>query len=195
MSEKTPSQNTPLDPLAPEVPAQAKKPETPTTRVEQKMAQAVNEITEFKKDVKFLWIYASVFCLVLLALIGGSYVIQEKIHQQVDDYKTQAQDAAQSDAENKSRLSNIQEQNKALKAQVQSLTDENNTLKAGAANDEALITKREQMLQQQERLIEAISLYEQNKWSKAREALKSIDPQYLSAESAEIYTYYEERLN
>ena len=193
MSEnKTPEQNaTPIDPLAPESPEQAKVPETPVTRVEQQLKKAAKKVTDYKKDIKFLWIYSSVFCVVILALIGGSYVIQQKIHAEVDDYKTQAQNATESDEQSKSRLSNIQEQNKQLEKEVATLENENETLKAGAANDEVLINKGEEIILQQSLLIQAAALYEQEDIDGAKEVFARINKDVLPTDSAEIYTYYE----
>lgn len=193
MSEEM--KNTPIDPLAPEIPEKAKIPETPTTRVEQQLKKAKKKAIEYKKDIKFLWIYSSVFCLVALALIGGGYVIQEKIHAQVDDYKTQAESATQSDAQNKSLLSNIQEKNKQLQNRVAALETENETLKVGAANDEVIINKGEEIILQQNLLMRAILLYEQNNKTEAKEVFSAINKDVLPADSAETYAYYEERLN
>ena len=175
--------NSPTDPLAPEIPETAKTPATPTTRVAQQLKKAKKKAIEYKKDIKFLWIYSSVFCLVALALIGGGYVIQEKIHAQVDDYKTQAESATQSDAQNKSLLSNIQEKNKQLQNRVAALETENETLKVGAANDEVIINKS--------RFIG----YAAPVKTEAKEVFSAINKDVLPADSAETYAYYEERLN
>lgn len=186
--------NVPTDPLAPEVPEQAKAPETPTTRVEQQLEKKAKKVVEYKKDIKFLWIYSTVFCLVALALIGGSYIIQNKIHAEMDDYKSQAESATQSDAQNKSRLSTITEKNQQLTKQVETLTKENATLRAGAELDEALITKGEEIIHQQQLLLQAIDLYGQNKITEAKEAFALIKAENLPEESKAIYTYYEERM-
>ncbi len=192
MSEE--KKNMPVDPLAPEIPEQAKVPETPTTRVEQQLKKEAKKITEFKKDIKFLWIYSTVFCLVLLAVIAGSYIIQEKIHNEMDDYKEQAESATQSDKQNKSLLSNIQDKYEQAQKENKRLENENATLKAGAATDEALINKGEAIIHQQNLLLQAISLYEQNKTGEARELFGRIDAEQLPEDAAQIYAHYEERL-
>lgn len=192
MSEE--KKNTPVDPLAPEIPEQAKVPETPTTRVEQQLKKEAKKITEFKKDIKFLWIYSTVFCLVLLAVIAGSYIIQQKIHTEMDDYKEQAESATQSDKQNKSLLSNIQDKYEQAQKENKRLENENATLKAGAATDEVLINKGEAIIHQQNLLLQAISLYEQNKTGEAKELFGQIDAEQLPEDAAQIYAHYEERL-
>ncbi len=192
MSEE--KKNIPVDPLAPEIPEKAKVPETPSTRVEQQLKKAKKKVVEFQKDVKFLWIYSTVFCLAMLSLIGASYIIQQKIHSEVDTYKSQAESAELSNEENQSRLSGIQEENKRLKGQVENLTAQNENLKAGAEKDEALIGLGEEMLTQQNQLLRAVHLYEQGEEELAKEAFAQVNKSKLPADSVEIYTYYEERL-
>ncbi|MBQ6946943.1 MAG: hypothetical protein IJN42_02760 [Clostridia bacterium] len=192
MSEE--KKNVPVDPLAPEIPEQAKVPETPTTRVEQKLKKEAKKIREFKKDIKFLWIYCTVFCIALVAIVGASYFIQEKIHDDMDDYKEQAQTATESDKQNKSLLSNIQEKYAQAQKENEYLKNENATLKAGAENDEALINKGEAIIQQQGLLLKVGKLCDENKLSEAREVFKTIDASQLPQSEKETYTYYEERL-
>ena len=186
-------QNTPAA-NQPEIPEQIKVPETPETRVRQKMQDNLEKVTEFKKDVKFLWIYGSIFCLVLLALIGGSYMIQEKINAEVDEYKNQASDAQASDEKSKSRLSAIQEQNNQLKNKLSAVETENAALKAAAASDEALINSGEQIILEMQKLLKVTRLYQTGKRTEARELFESINKEILPKDCLESYAYYEERL-
>ena len=48
------NKNVPVDPNAPEIPEQAKLPETPETRVQKQRQDSLEKINEFKKAVKFL---------------------------------------------------------------------------------------------------------------------------------------------
>ncbi|MBR5782989.1 MAG: hypothetical protein IKY33_02045 [Clostridia bacterium] len=185
----------PFDPNAPVEPAKAKAPETPTTRVEQQRKKKQTVVTEFKKDVKFLWLYASVFCLVVLALIGGSYVVQQRIHAEVNEYRGQAETAEQSESQAQSRLSNIQEENKSLKSQLESAKTENETLKAGAKADEALIESGEKIILELQKLLKIDRLLQEGNRAEALEIFESIDSSILPEDSMESYTYYEERLN
>ena len=175
-------------------PEQRKVPETPETRIRQKMQDNLDKVTEFKKDVKFLWIYGSIFCLVLLALIGGSYLIQGKIDAEVDEYKNQVSDAQASDEKSKTRLSAIQEQNTQLKNKLQSIENENAALKAAAASDEALINSGEQIILEMQKLLKVTRLYQSGKMPQAKELFESIDKALLPKDCHESYTYYEERL-
>ena len=189
MADKNiPESNEPL------VPEQVKVPETPETRIRQKMQDNLDKVTEFKKDVKFLWIYGSIFCLVLLALIGGSYLIQQKINAEVDEYKTQASQAQVSDEKNKSRLSAIQEQNENLKNKLEAVENENTALKAAAQSDEELINSGEQIILELQKLLKVTRLYQAGQRTEAQELFESIDQTLLPNDCLESYTYYEERL-
>ncbi len=178
----------------PEIPAEVKVPETPETRVQKQKQDSLDKITEFKKDVKFLWLYATIFCLVLLALIGGSYLIQQKLHAEADEYKSQAADAQASNEQNKSRLSAIQEENANLKARNETLEKENDALLAAADADEALINSAEQIILEQQKLLKVGRLYQDGQTEEAEALFDSIDKTLLPQDSIESYTYYEERL-
>lgn len=186
--------NTPVDPVTPEVPIEVKVPETPETRVQKQREVTLEKIAEFQKDVKFLWIYATIFCLVLLALIGGSYLIQQKLNAEVDAYKTQASDAQASNEQNKSRLSAIQEENNTLKAQKKAAEKEMESLRAAVEADEALINSAEQSILELQKLLKVSRLCQEGQIKEARVLFESIDQKLLPQDSIESYTYYEERL-
>lgn len=185
------NKNVPVDPNAPEIPEQVKVPETPETRVQKQRQDSLEKITEFKKDVKFLWLYGSIFCLVLLALIGGSYIIQQKLHAEVDEITSQA---AADKEQSKSRLSAIQEENANYKARNEALEKEVEALEAAAKADEALINSGEQIILELQKLLKVDRLYQDGAKGEARELFESIDKTLLPEDSMESYTYYEERL-
>ena len=186
--------NVPIEQDTPETPAQTKVPETPETRVQKQRQDSLEKISEFKKDVKFLWIYGTIFCLVLLALIGASYLIQQKLHAEMDEYKNQNAEAQVTIEQNKSRLSAIQEENANLKSKAESLQQENESLKAAAEADEALINSAEQIILEQQKLLKVARLYQEGKKREASELFESIDKTLLPQDSMESYTHYEERL-
>ena len=152
-----------------------------------------NKVIEFKKDIRFLWFYTSVFCIVLLALIGGSAVIQRKMHRQVEDYKNQAASAEESTKSTKSRLSNIQDENEQLKASNEALTFENNTLKAAAQTDSSLLEAAEASMTELEKLAQVGKLYVSGSGDAAA-LFNSIDQEKLPESAKETYEYYKERL-
>lgn len=184
------------DPQISDMPEQAKVPETPETRVAQELQKETDKVETFKKDVKFLWIYASVFCAVLLLLIGASYIIQGKIHAEVDSYKNQAESANQNTTQTQSRLRGIQEENEKLKKNVSELQSKNNLLEAESSVSSELIEKAEQALLEQQKLTRVLSLLLQGKITAAKEAFASVNETALPSdtETAEIYTYCKERL-
>ncbi len=171
-------------------PEQRKVPETPESRARQKMQDNLDKVSEFKKDVKFLWIYGSIFCLLMLAALAGSYVIHEKRV----ELETQVSDAQASEEKSKSHLSAIREENNKLKNENKSLKSENETLKAAAASDEEIINSAEQIILEQSKLIKVGRLYQKGSRAEAKELFESIHKDLLSKECLEDYSYYEERL-
>ncbi len=188
MSEEMKKEATPV------VPAETKQPETPETRVKEKLQKEAERVTEYKKDIKFLWLYGSVFCLVVLILIGASYLIQRKINAEVDGYKLSAETAELSNSQNQSRLSNISDENKHLKEQNEILKSEKKTLEAIIATDDDLITAGEQIVLELQKMLEVGRLVRANQLAKAKEIFDTIDRSMLPESTIESYTYYEERL-
>lgn len=179
--------------LTPPAPQQAKKPETPETRVEQELKKEKTKLVEFKKDVRFLWIYASIFCVVLLALVGGSAVIQRKIHRQVEGYREQTAAAQDATTSAKSRLNNIQDENTQLKNSNEALSFENETLKDAAKIDGRLIKSAKDTITELEKLSRVGRLYLTKK-AEASSLFETIDPDLLPENAKETYQYYEEKL-
>lgn len=182
------------DPLAPEIPEQVKIPETPETRVEEKLEKEAAKVVEFKKDVKFLWIYASVFCIVLVLLIEASSIIQKKRHIEVENLQNQAATAEQSDKQTKSLLKNIQEENERLKSENQTLKSEKEVLEAESETSSKLIASAEATLSEIQKLSSVQLLFEQNKFDEARQVFATVIEDKLPQTDKETYAYYQERL-
>ncbi len=151
---------------------------------------------QFKKDIKFLWIYATVFCLVVVILIAGSAVIQRKIHRQVEGYQSQAESAEQSNQQNQSRLKNVQDENKALKEKNEQLSEKCQNLENEAMVNDALLLAAQQTAEHTAQLSRVQYLYSTKTESRAtmREEFEKIDPTKLTEENKEIYEYLAERL-
>lgn len=179
--------------LQPEEPLEAKTPETPQTRVQQELDKKKTEVREFKKDIRFLWIYATVFCVVLLAMIGGSAVIQRKMNQRVENYRTEAATATATTESTKSRLSNIQDENKALKKSNESLTRRNETLTVQAETDAVLIAAAEETITELDKLVRALNAYT-DRQENAAALLATVDRDKLSANGKLIYDELKEKL-
>jgi len=179
--------------LQPEVPAEAKTPETPETRVKQELDKKKTQVKEFKKDIRFLWIYATVFCVVLIALIGASAVIQRKMNQKVEGYRTEAATATATTESTKSKLGNIQDENKALKKSNEALTRRNETLSVQAETDAALLTAAEQTLTELDKLSRALYAYIDRK-EDAAALLATIERDKLPENARTIYDDLEEKV-
>ena len=159
-------------------------------------AAASEETVQFKKDIKFLWIYATVFCLVVVILIAGSAVIQRKIHHEVEGYQSQAESAEQSNQQNQSRLKNVQEENKALKEKNKTLTEKCQNLENEAAVNDGLLLSSQEMAEHTAQLSYVQYLYTTKKENRGvmRDEFAKIDREKLAEKNKEVYDYLAERL-
>lgn len=149
---------------------------------------------QYKKDIKFLWIYSAVFCIVVLALIGISAVIQVKMRARLEYYQSQAENANIDSTNSQSILKNIQDENAELKQQVTALTEQRDRLKEVEQTDLELLGRCEQMLQQAEYLINAQAQYISGRRQSARAELAKIEPELLDADMKEQYESLKNRL-
>lgn len=182
------------DPNAPIVPEEVKPPETPKSRAEHKLKKEEKKVRQFKKDVKFLWIYSTIFCLVLFATIGGSAVIQRKLHRETDELKNQVESAESANAKNQSRLSNIQEENKQLKSRNELLEQKNKEMEEQAKLDGELIVATDKVLSELQKLSQVQLLYAEGKLDSARKLLETLDADSLPEDAKNTYKYYKEKL-
>lgn len=182
------------DPNAPIVPEEVKPPETPKSRAEHKLKKEEKKVRQFKKDVKFLWIYSTIFCLVLFAMIGGSAVIQRKLHRETNELKNQVESAENTNAKNQSRLSNIQEENKQLKSRNELLEQKNKEMEEQAKLDGELIVATDKVLSELQKLSQVQLLYAEGKFDAARELIETLDADSLPEDAENTYKYYKEKL-
>lgn len=176
-NEKNRNENVPQ---TPEVPAPAEQ--TP--------------VTQYKKDVKFLWIYASIFCLVVVVLIAGSAVIQKKIHREVEGYQNQAQTAQKDTAQSQSRLKNVQEENKALKQENKTLKNRNEELEAQSDAQDEMLLWAQKAAENTAQLSKVQYLLSRGRTSykDLRAEFEKIDEQYLDEQGKKTYAYIKERI-
>lgn len=140
-----------------------------------------------KKDIKFLVIYTIIFVVVISGLIGGSYIITSRIHQQMSESNENLNTS-------QSTLKNIQDENAALKKENAALKQENATLSASAADAEELLESVGDMVEQDGYLSAAQSAYIEGDRTLARQLVRAIQRDKLSEPAKEHYDLLKERL-
>lgn len=143
--------------------------------------------TEKKKDIKFLILYTTVFVVVICGLLAGSYMMTQRIQGEL----------AQNDHvlnTNQSTLKNIQNENASLKNENIKLKDENAKLTASEGEAMELLTAVNDMVEHDQLLIAVQAAYINGNQAQAKELFAAIDPQKLSAPSAEAYNTLKAKL-
>ncbi len=140
-----------------------------------------------KKDIKFLVIYTIIFVIVISGLIGGSYMITSRIHQQMS---VNNQDLNMS----QSTLKNIQDENASLRAENAALKESNAALSASATEAEELLDSVGDMVEQDSYLTAAQSAYIDGNWTLARQLMTAIDREKLSQPAKGYYDLLKDKL-
>ncbi len=140
-----------------------------------------------KKDIKFLVIYTVVFVIVISSLIGGSYAITSRIHQQMAE-------SNQNLNTSQSTLKNIQDENASLKQENAALKAENETLSATAEDANALLDSVGDMVEHDGYLAAAQSAYIDGERAEARQLMAAIDREKLSQPAKGYYDLLKEKL-
>lgn len=154
---------------------------TEKNNVVEEPATPVEEKTETKKkDIKFLVIYTVVFVIVISGLIGGSYVITSRIHQQMAENNHSLNSS-------QSSLKNIQDENLALKEENAALKAENEQFSALAEDAHALLEGIGDMVEQDGYLSAAQSAYIDGNRTEAKKIMQGIDREKLSQPAKEHY--------
>ncbi len=140
-----------------------------------------------KKDIKFLVIYTIIFVIVISGLLGGSYIITSRIHQQMAENN---QDLNTS----QSTLKNIKDENNALKQENAALKEQVNIFSTTASEAEELLENVADMVEQDGYLTAAQSAYIDGDRAEARQLMQAIDREKLSQPAKEHYDLLKEKL-
>lgn len=146
----------------------------------QPVAPIKEETAVKKKDIKFLVIYTIVFVIVISGLIGGSYVITSRIHQQMAEHNQNLNTS-------QSSLKNIQDENLALKEENAALKAENEQFSALAEDAHALLEGIGDMVEQDSYLSAAQNAYIDGDRTEAKQIMRGIDREKLSQPAKEHY--------
>lgn len=166
-----------------------KKKENAKTEVV--LSESQKESAKFEKNIRLLWIYTSLFCLFAVALIAVSSFIQGKMNSEAEYYQDMYHEATNS---NKSALKNIQDENAALKKDLETAITQVEKLESESKANSEIITSASEMIENAEYLIQALVYEDDNKDDEAREELKKIDRSKLSESMLKIYDELSESL-
>lgn len=139
---------------------------------------------DFEKNIKTLWIYTSLFCAFALVLILLSSIIQGKIDKRAEYYQSQYESVQSS---SQSTIKNIQDENKALKADIEVYKDRAQKADELLKAEQQSLTTATEMLKNAQILIDAQENMSKGGYKTARNLLKTIDTQYLSESATAMY--------
>ena len=148
-----------------------KKKEKPEAVVE-----TAQENTEFKKNIKTLWVYTSLFCTFALVLILVSSLIQGKVDGRAEDLQDQIESERTS---SQSTIQNIQTKNDTLTKENEKLKKENEFLKGQSETEKQLLDTANEIIANAEYLTKALTAEDKDT---ARVYVAKIDPTRLSTE-------------
>ncbi len=136
--------------------------------------ETAQENTEFKKNIKTLWIYTSLFCTFALVLILVSSLIQGKVDSRAENLQDQIESERTT---SQSTIQNIQTKNDALVKENESLKAQNEFLKSQAETEKQLLDNANEVIANAEYLTKALTAADSDT---ARAHLAKIDPSRLS---------------
>lgn len=136
--------------------------------------ETAQENTEFKKNIKTLWIYTSLFCTFALVLILVSSLIQGKVDSRAENLQDQIESERTT---SQSTIQNIQTKNDALVKENESLKAQNEFLESQAETEKQLLDNANEVIANAEYLTKALTAADSDT---ARANLAKIDPSRLS---------------
>lgn len=168
-----------------------KKKKQPNTLQDQVAAEGNNQI-QFEKNIKTLWIYTTLFCLFALVLIVVSSIIQSKINSKAEYYQDQYENAQTS---SQSTIKNIQDENAALKKDIETYKQKAERLEILSQTDTQLLNDAAELIENAQYLLAAQQYVTNGRMEQARAELKKINKDKLSDSMLEIYETLQKRLD
>lgn len=150
-----------------------------------------NEV-QFEKNIKTLWIYTTLFCLFALVLIVVSSIIQSKINSKAEYYQDRYESAQTS---SQSTIKNIQDENAALKKDLEAYKAKAERLEELSVTDTELLNNAAELLENAEYLLSAQQYLTNGKSAEARAQFKKVNPGKLSDTMRSAYEALQKRLD
>lgn len=147
---------------------------------------------QFEKNIKTLWIYTTLFCLFALILIVVSSVIQSKINSKAEYYQDQYESAQTS---SQSTIKNIQDENAALKRDIETYKSKAERLERQSTADSELLNDAAELIENAQYLLSAQQAVTNGKLEEARAQFKKVNPEKLSDVMRTAYDALMKRLD
>ena len=154
-------------------------------------AGAVSEV-QFEKNLKTLWIYTTLFCLFALVLIVVSSIIQGKINSKAEYYQDRYESAQTS---SQSTIKNIQDENAALKRDLETYKKKAERLELLSGTDAELLDEAAELIENADYLLAAQQLEADGEDKAALAELNKVNSNKLTSAMRRAYDELRERLD
>ena len=154
-------------------------------------AGAVSEM-QFEKNIKTLWIYTTLFCLFALVLIVVSSIIQGKINSKAEYYQDRYESAQTS---SQSTIKNIQDENEALKRDLETYKKKAERLELLSGTDTELLNEAAELIENADYLLAAQKLESDGEDKAALAELNKVNSNKLTSAMRQVYDELRERLD
>lgn len=154
-------------------------------------AGAASEV-QFEKNIKTLWIYTTLFCLFALVLIVVSSIIQGKINSKAEYYQDRYESAQTS---SQSTIKNIQDENAALKRDLETYRKKAERLELLSGTDAELLNEAAELIENADYLLAAQKLESDGEDKAALAELNKVNSNKLTSAMRQVYDELRERLD
>lgn len=154
-------------------------------------AGAVSEM-QFEKNIKTLWIYTTLFCLFALVLIVVSSIIQGKINSKAEYYQDRYESAQTS---SQSTIKNIQDENEALKRDLETYKKKAERLELLSGTDTELLNEAAELIENADYLLAAQKLESDGEDKAALAEFNKVNSNKLTSAMRQVYDELRERLD
>ena len=147
---------------------------------------------QFEKNIKTLWIYTTLFCLFALVLIVVSSIIQGKINSKAEYYQDRYESAQTS---SQSTIKNIQDENAALKRDLETYKKKAERLELLSGTDAELLDEAAELIENADSLLAAQQLEADGEDKAALAELNKVNSNKLTSAMRRAYDELRERLD
>ncbi len=159
---------------------------------EDKDSAGAGSEVQFEKNIKTLWIYTTLFCLFALVLIVVSSIIQGKINSKAEYYQDRYESAQTS---SQSTIKNIQDENEALKRDLETYKKKAERLELLSGTDAELLDEAAELIENADYLLAAQQLEADGEDKAALAELNKVNSNKLTSAMRRAYDELRERLD
>lgn len=162
------------------------------SKSEDKDSAGAGSEVQFEKNIKTLWIYTTLFCLFALVLIVVSSIIQGKINSKAEYYQDRYESAQTS---SQSTIKNIQDENAALKRDLETYKKKAERLELLSGTDAELLDEAAELIENADYLLAAQQLEADGEDKAALAELNKVNSNKLTSAMRRAYDELRERLD